>query len=119
MSIQITNNPKGDQAVTKIQYVDRVVMAPAPAPVSVESLVYVDRPVEVLKTVEVPVDHIIEREVSVDLEPLKKQILEISQATAMAIFKLNTELNKAGTELEMQRRALVAIKTQRDIDRSR
>lgn len=111
MSIQITNNPKSDESTTKIQYVDRVVEKIVESPPIIKMMpsevvtntVYVDRPVE--KIVHVAAE-------PVDLKPTQDKIAAIEKT-------IGSNLSQIASELEMQRRALVAIKTQRDIDRSR
>jgi hypothetical protein len=115
MSIRLTNNPETYTAMTKIQYVDRIVEVPVHVmsePIvhlSTPEIQYVDRVIEVEKRVEVPVIHMVESSVSFEtLEKFDKQILNQEKISKSII-----------TELEMQRRALVALKTQRDIDRSR
>lgn len=97
-------------------YVDRevevVVEAPAPAP----QIVYVEKQVEV-EAQPVQVERvIIEKQIEqVDLSGIHADISKHEEALKYAHL-VNSRI--AG-ELEMQRRAIVAIKAQRDIDRSR
>lgn len=106
--IRLSNKPEHQ---TKIQYVDRDIVRQVHAKAPDAIIQYIDReiPVIIEKKVEVPVIHMVESSVSLEtLEKMDKQITnqeKISRSIA--------------AELEMQRRALVAIKAQRDIDRSR
>jgi hypothetical protein len=106
----------------QVQYVDRIVervVTSAP----IESIVHT---VET-KIVEVPIDRTVEVEkvvyMSVDLKPLEDKISDMEKATLYNFNHIAAVQDgwngKIITELEMQRRALVAIKQQRDIDRSR
>lgn len=85
---------------------------------------YVDR--EVIK--EVPISVEVERIISpeVDLAPIHANIKELqsiliqhSNKVADKLTEHSQNLELAKNELEMQRRAFVAIKAQRDIDRKR
>lgn len=98
--------------------------------------VYVEKPVVETKEVEVPVEVIVQQEVpgetivlkqEVNLDAIKNwcsdRIDEQNVAHAMKLQEVQ-EYNShmfglIKTELELQRRALIALKTQRDIDRNR
>lgn len=100
--------------------------------------VYVEKPVIETQEVEVPVEVVVHKEIEVpgetiilqqevDLDAVKNwcsdRINEQNVAHAMKLQELHEYnlhiFNLIKTELEMQRRALVALKTQRDIDRRR
>jgi Inner membrane complex protein len=112
--VKLSNKP---DTASSVQYVDRVVHAPAPAPQVVEKTVYVNVPEVVEKIVEVPT--VVEVQTPVNLEPLyandnilKNKLVELGDYT-------NAQFKTVATELEMQRRALVSLKAQRDVDRTR
>lgn len=106
--IRVSNKKHSEQ----IQYIDRVVEVPAEKTVE-----YVDR--EVIK--EMPGETIvIQKEANLDPVYNKFQEHETRLTRHDAEHQVNTKKSQmVAEELEMQRRALVAIKTQRDIDRSR
>lgn len=84
------------------------------APTQIE---YIEK--EIVK--EVPVETIIvQRETeAVDMKPIYDKLFDI-ESQLMVNAHINKEFReKAATELEMQRRALVGLKAQRDIDRNR
>ena len=128
MSMRITNNPETGSTVTKIQYVDRVVTTPAPEPIiqyvthTITQEVQVDRIVEKLVVTSSPdfTSNINNHEVRlIDLEEKTKSNLSVSRQQYEVQKSLQSDLNKMGNELEMQRRDLIGLKQQRDIDRSR
>ena len=80
----------------------------------------------IIQTIEIPVERVIEIEKlvqmeadQIDLEPIKRDLNEIKKHILLESHKNVKDHTTVTTELEMQRRALVAIKTQRDIDRNR
>ena len=113
--IRLTNKPQHQQ---EIVYVDRPVIQhveiPAPETKAPDAIVqYVDR--EVIK--EIPVEKVVvQKEMEqVDLSPIHNHL----QRHEDHLGNLTQFCKAAQTELEMQRRALVGLKTQRDIDRNR
>lgn len=106
---QITSAPS-------VQYIDRIVEVLVEAP-SVEPVVQI---------LEVPIDRIVEVErivhveaPQIDLNPLHVRLDKHESALIELHSIYQNLIRNLYPELEMQRRALVAIKTQRDIDRNR
>ncbi len=126
-------HPEKSNAAPQVQYVDRVVEKLVPAepeirfyskeiPESEPQIVYVDRVIEKLVQQEPAEIAPISTPVEIDLQPLQDQIDESNKKIKLLIDfaeKSSGWSQGASAELEMQRRALVAIKTQRDVDRSR
>lgn len=119
---RISNRQHPDQvyAAPQVHYVDREIEIPV---LSEPQMIQT----QVETRVEVPVDRIVEKIIHiesppVDLKPLEERIhkMEVGHKI-MAAFaeKVSNFNNGVMGELEMQRRALVAIKAQRDVDRKR
>ena|ERR1019366_9384406 len=115
--IRLTN--KSSVVQPQIQYVDR----PVEKVVSKSEIQYVDR--EVIKEVQVEgpervvtPDQIIIQE-KVDLAPIQAVIEEIKSVINHNTSVHNGYLDNLKTNSDMQSRALIALKQQRDIDRSR
>lgn len=98
-----------------VHYVDRII-----EPKSVEPLIhYVDRMIEVEKQIEVPMP--------MDTSSIKEWTEHRLDALNVDIMLVhhdhkehtNQRFDSIKTALDMQSRALVALKTQRDVDRSR
>ncbi len=104
----------------QVQYVDRVVEVP------VDRIVETRVEVPMSSQVEVPVDRIVEVEKivhvlaePVDLQPLHEKCQDLQIQLLSLADSTSDHLAVIKSELEMQRQALVALRTQRDIDRSR
>lgn len=111
--IRVTNKK---EHAPNIVYVDRPVVQKVEvekAVVSEPQVIFQDR--EVIK--EVPVEKIVEKvvEKEVDLSPIHEKL----DNHATSLQNLYNWCHAAKNELELQRRALVGVKAQRDIDRSR
>jgi hypothetical protein len=118
MSIRITNHPETGAAVTKIQYVDRPIEVAPQMIISEPEIHYVDR--EVIKEVYAPASGeqiMIPQEV--DLNPIHEQIEQIKMVVDHNTKFHNEYLENLRLNSDMQSRALIALKSQRDIDRSR
>lgn len=112
--IRISNRTHSEHSLAgpQVHYVDRIVEVQTQADPIIQTIenrveVPVDRIIEVEKLVKVPVD--------VDLSIINTHISNHEEY----LQSLSNQLKLVAGELEMQRRALVAIKTQRDIDRNR
>jgi uncharacterized protein with von Willebrand factor type A (vWA) domain len=106
---------KTDQA-TQVVYVDRPVVHHVETSIASEpQVIFQDR--EVIKEVPVEVEKvIIQKEVEkVDLSEVHAHLAHHHNH----LLELQKHAQLAADELEMQRRALVGLKAQRDIDRSR
>jgi hypothetical protein len=119
--IRMTN--KKDQA-TQIVYVDRPIVHRIEVEKQVMSepeVIFQDR--EVIKEVSVEVEKLVHMEAEkMDLEPIHNKFKEHEDILTYHKAEIDTGIRKAklvAEELEMQRRALVAVKAQRDIDRNR
>jgi hypothetical protein len=111
--IRMTN--KKDQA-TKVVYVDNPVVHQIS---SDPQIIYQDR--EVIKEVPVEVEKVvIQKEIEkVDLTEIHAALLKQEQRLQDLDERAGYWITSIGSELEMQRRALVGLKAQRDIDRNR
>ena len=116
--IRLTNKT---EHATNVVYVDRIVEVPVHSEPIIEHTVTHSE-----HRVEVPVDRIVEVErrvevqaPPVDLQPLISKLQELDGMIRMVANNKNEFIKHASNELGMQSRALIAIKAQRDIDRSR
>jgi hypothetical protein len=108
------------RASTQVQYVDRIVEVPVASQPA-------DPIIQRIETrVEVPVDRIVEVEkvihvesAKVDLEPIHTKLHELEARIRVTAQSKNQFIEQVIAELNMQRGALIALKTQRDIDRNR
>jgi hypothetical protein len=108
-----TNSIAGQQ----IQYVDRIVEVPIEVPmVSKPEIIYVDR--EIIKEVIIPGETVMVPQ-EIDLSPIQAQIDEIKMVINHNVKNTDSHLNNIHTNLDMQSRALIALKMQRDVDRNR
>jgi hypothetical protein len=112
---------KSDKS-TPIVYVDRDVAVNHTEYVASEpkiQTIYVDR--EVVKEMPVEVEKIIiQKEAeAVDLSGIQDRLIKHGDVISSLAEQLDSVMKATQGELEMQRRALIAIKSQRDIDRSR
>lgn len=109
-------HPNQVHVAPKVHYIERevsVLSEPQIIETQVEKLVEVpvDRIVEIEKLVEVPV--------KVDLSGIHAHISKHEQYLMALQAQIDRNYGSIFSELEMQRRALVAIKAQRDVDRKR
>lgn len=108
--IRVSNkkHPEKEIAGPQVHFVDRVVEVPVEQPPLIE---YIDRPVETV---------VVQKEVEkVDLQPLHDKNAELDNKINIIVQRFNEIMTHVGSELEMQRRAFIAVKMQRDIDRKR
>lgn len=108
---------------SQVVYVDRHIVEASKAP----DAIIIEK--EVIRHVEVPVYHDVVVEKSSDLSDITKSLGNHKEALQLLVDKLhehNDNFNvleqhsqKVAEELEMQRRALVALRSQRSVDRSR
>lgn len=120
--IRVSNRHHDEHSIAgpQIQYVDRIVEVPVEV-ASTPEIVYVDR--EVIKEVHMeadatPAEQIILKQ-EVDLAPIHGDIAEIRAVVNHNTAHYDKFLDIIRTNVDMQSRALVALKMQRDIDRSR
>jgi hypothetical protein len=116
--IRVSNRNHSEKqiVVPQIQYVDRPIerIVETKAPDAI--IQYVDR--VVVQEVQVPGDTIV-MEKEVDLKPLHDKHAEL-EAKLLHVGDVHNRLVQVvSNELENQRKALVALKKQRDIDRKR
>lgn len=121
--IRISNRHHSDKQIAgpQVQFVDRIVEVPVETEPSIE---HVHTHTE--RTIEVPVDRVVEVErvvhvqaPKVDLEPIYDKLLDLEGRLLIIAHNKNEFIKDASNELGMQSRALIAIKAQRDIDRNR
>jgi len=116
--IQLSNK---NSHATKIEYVDRIVEVPVETIVHAKTadtiIQYVDR--ETIKEILVPGDTIVMEAQKIDLDPLHAKDQELEHKIQKLGEIHNNLANSVINELEMQRRALVSLKMQRDVDRKR
>lgn len=117
--IRVSNRQHDEHSIAgpQVQFVDRLVEVPVEV-ASAPEIVYVDR--EVIKEVhmEAPSEQIILKQ-EVDLAPIHGDIEEIRAVVNHNTAHYDQFLDILRTNVDMQSRALVALKVQRDIDRSR
>lgn len=132
--IRVSNkqHPEKEMAKPQVHYVDRVVEVEVP--VEQQVIQYIDRPVE---TVVVEKDanlidvkewcqqRIEEQNVAHALllqdhkDRNNEKTNELENKINIIVQRFNEVMTHVGSELEMQRRAFIAVKIQRDVDRKR
>lgn len=80
---------------------------------------YIEVEKEVIREIETDPIIIQQEAAQVDLEPIYDKLFDLESKLMVAVDVNKNFRDKASMELEMQRRALVSLKAQRDIDRSR
>lgn len=114
---RITNRPMNGKSepIVQIQYVE--VPAPQVSRPPDAIIQYVDR--EVIR--EIPVERIVIQQDTkeADLSPVHKKLKQHEEVADSRHAENNHKFNLVANELNMQSRALVGLKAQRDIDRSR
>lgn len=115
------SNSTGLQAGPQVQYVDRVVEVPVHTHSQSEpEIQVVEKEVHVPVVTERVIEKIIHMEAPpVDLSGIHAHISRHEEHLRALDAHNQRWIGGISSELEMQRRALVGIKTQRDIDRSR
>lgn len=102
------------EPIVQIQYIE----VPAPVAKAPDAIIqYVDR--EVVR--EVPVEHVVvHKEVKeVDLSPVHNKIKHHQEVSDARHSEANHKFSLVANELNLQSRALVGLKAQRDVDRKR
>lgn len=120
--IRISNRNYDSQSIAgpQIQYVERIVEVPvehivvAKAPDAI--IQYIDR--EIIREIPVAGETIVMSQ-PVDLKVFEEKQEALDSRVQGLSLHYHQWFGQIGAELEMQRRALVAIKMQRDVDRSR